>query len=146
MRTKPRRSAPGPSQGKHSRQDLRGFHLDLAREPLRDVSKSVIQIRERLTKDLESLDRSSDLAKSLSGMRTACRNFLNQVQRLEAGRVVVSIYHREAGEEAAYFFAALGELRAVFGIHIAQLAVKYGIDIEESLASILPIDSSEERE
>ena len=37
-------------------------------------------------------------------------------------------------------FAALGELRAVFGIHIGQLAVKYGIDIEDELASILPIE------
>jgi hypothetical protein len=28
----------------------------------------------------------------------------------------------------------------VFGIHIGQLAVKYGVDIEDELASILPIE------
>jgi hypothetical protein len=40
-------------------------------------------------------------------------------------------------------FTALGELRAIFGIHIAQLAVKYGIDVEYELASILPIEDEE---
>jgi hypothetical protein len=39
----------------------------------------------------------------------------------------------------------LGELRAVFGIQIAQLAVKYGIDVEEELASILPIEDKEDK-
>jgi len=43
------------------------------------------------------------------------------------------------------FFAALGELRAVFGIHIAQLAVKYGIDVEDELAAILPIEDEQIR-
>ena len=33
---------------------------------------------------------------------------------------------------------ALGELRTMVGIHIAQIAVKYGIDVEEQLASIVP--------
>jgi hypothetical protein len=33
---------------------------------------------------------------------------------------------------------ALGELRGVFGIHIAKLAAEYGLDIEDDLASILP--------
>jgi hypothetical protein len=33
---------------------------------------------------------------------------------------------------------ALGELRGVFGIHVGLLATKYGIDVEDGLASILP--------
>jgi hypothetical protein len=36
------------------------------------------------------------------------------------------------------FNQALGELRGVFGIYIGLLATKYGLDIEDSLASILP--------
>lgn len=36
------------------------------------------------------------------------------------------------------FNGAVGELRGVFGIHIAQLAAQYGIDVEDDLASILP--------
>lgn len=36
-------------------------------------------------------------------------------------------------------------LPALFGQHIAYLAVKYGLDIEGDLASILPPDTSEDR-
>ena len=36
------------------------------------------------------------------------------------------------------FISTLGELRGVFGIHIAKIAVAYGIDIEKDLASIIP--------
>ena len=36
------------------------------------------------------------------------------------------------------FNSALGELRGTFGIMIAQIAVAYGINVEEELASILP--------
>ena len=37
------------------------------------------------------------------------------------------------------FFTALGEMRAIFGVHVAQLCVKYGIDVEGDLSKILPI-------
>lgn len=36
------------------------------------------------------------------------------------------------------FNGALGELRGVFGVHLARLAVAYGIDVEDDLGSILP--------
>jgi hypothetical protein len=36
------------------------------------------------------------------------------------------------------FNGALGELCGVFGVHLAQLAAQYGLDIEDDLASILP--------
>jgi hypothetical protein len=44
------------------------------------------------------------------------------------------------------FNDALGELRAVFGIHVAQLSAKFGIDIEDSLASILPPEVDDSRD
>jgi len=34
--------------------------------------------------------------------------------------------------------AELGRLRAIFGIHAAYLAVKYGIDIEGDLPTTIP--------
>jgi len=40
-------------------------------------------------------------------------------------------------------FAALGELQAIFNIQIAQLCVKYGIDIEEEIATLLPVQDEE---
>lgn len=36
------------------------------------------------------------------------------------------------------FLSALGELRGNFGVHLAFIAVKYGIDVEEQLAAIFP--------
>ena len=49
------------------------------------------------------------------------------------------------------FNQALGELRSVFGLHIAQIAVKYGIDLEEELAYLahtvdtaLPVEPGED--
>ena len=42
------------------------------------------------------------------------------------------------------FNSTLGELRGTFGIMLAQMAVAYGIDIENELASILPEKDSEE--
>ena len=38
------------------------------------------------------------------------------------------------------FNQALGEMRGVFGIHVARLAVAYGLDVDEPLASVLPLD------
>jgi hypothetical protein len=34
--------------------------------------------------------------------------------------------------------AQLGRLRAIIGVHVAYLAVKYGIDIEGELLRVLP--------
>jgi hypothetical protein len=36
------------------------------------------------------------------------------------------------------FQEALGELRSLFGVHIGQLAVEHGLDLDDQLAVILP--------
>ncbi|MCK6577380.1 MAG: hypothetical protein L6Q98_04670 [Anaerolineae bacterium] len=38
------------------------------------------------------------------------------------------------------FNDALGQMRGVFGIHIAIIATRFGLDVEGELASILPGD------
>ena len=49
-------------------------------------------------------------------------------------------YGNHQGHWASWTFnGALCELRGVFGIHLAKIAVMYGLDIEEGLATILPI-------
>ena len=95
------------------------------------VDRSIIEIRHELTEILKTLDEKSEISQHIRAMRTACRKFLNQITPHNR--------HRYYGREDAEFFAALGELRAIFGIHIAQLCVKYGVDIEQELASILPM-------
>ena len=71
-------------------------------------------------------------------MRAACRQFLNDVEGMDTE---MSTYHRHRrwwDEDERNFFISLGELRAVMGIHIAGIAVRYGIDVEEKLAAIFP--------
>ena len=97
------------------------------------VIKSVLGIRKKLTDTLETLDENSDISPHLRAMRAACRKFMDEIEKQKRGRYPF----RED------IFTALGEMRAIFGIHIAQLCVKYGIDIEGDLATILPIEDNE---
>lgn len=88
------------------------------------VTASVLQIRKKLTETLEKIEERSDIARHVQAMRAACRKFMDKVEKQKKNR-------RPRSED---FFIALGEMRAIFGIHIAQLCVKYGIDVEEDLA------------
>ena len=97
---------------------------------------SVLKIRDFLTKELESINSSAGLAKSLMAMRSACRKFLNQSDG-DNGKII--IHGAMQGHYCSWIFlSSLGELRGVFGIHIAQICVSYGLDIEDDLATILP--------
>lgn len=69
-------------------------------------------------------------------MRTACRKFLDSVGWDDSE---VVRHAREHGYYASWeFYSALGEIRGVFGIHLARIAASFHIDVEDSLASILP--------
>jgi len=69
-------------------------------------------------------------------MRAACRKFLATVEADDRRAVH---FGAERGHFASWIFnGAVGELRGVFGVHIARLAVSYGPDVELELASILP--------
>jgi len=98
--------------------------------------ESVLQIRGFLIAEIEKLDEKADLTASLRAMRAACRKFLNTVQADE-GRIIH--FGADTGHYANWTFnSALGEMRGVFGIHIARLAAAYGVDVENDLAAILP--------
>lgn len=98
------------------------------------VDQSILEIRKELTDILQTLGDNKDVSPHVRAMRAACRKYMNEVGNQTRGR-----FHFRDFE----VFTTLGELRAVFGVHIAQLAVKYGIDIEDELASILPIEDEE---
>ncbi|HUY88302.1 MAG TPA: DUF6650 family protein [Pirellulales bacterium] len=97
---------------------------------------SVLQIRERLTTELLRVRQPSEFAASLRAMRAACRRFLSRVQ--DADREITQ-FGNHPGHFASWVFNdALGQLRGVFGIHIAQLAARHGLDVEDDLARIVP--------
>lgn len=96
------------------------------------VVDSILEIRQRLTEDLEKISRSSVLGESISGMRASCRKFLTETQddprRMRHWRM------------EGHIWQALGELRAIFGLHIARIACAYDLEVEEQLETILPAE------
>ncbi|MRH02427.1 hypothetical protein GIY21_19185 [Xanthomonas sontii] len=102
---------------------------------------SVLEIRRFLTNELGSLPPDGSIAQALSAMRAACRKFLETVQ---ADNGVIVRHGSSHGHYASWvFIGALGELRGVFGVHIAALAAAYGLDIEQQLAAIIPANAVE---
>jgi hypothetical protein len=98
--------------------------------------ESILQIRQFLTPIIGNLPEKTELSQSLRAMRAACRKFLDRTGA-KGGDIVQ--YGARTNHWASWEFnGAVGELRGVFGIHIAKIAVAYGIDVEKELASIIP--------
>lgn len=106
--------------------------------------ESVLQIREFLTHELGGLTSDGQLSRSLAAMRAVCRKFLQTVQQ-DDNRIV-----RFGADRSHYaswvFIGALGELRGVFGLHIAAIAAAFGLDVESDLSAILPAPVEAEKE
>lgn len=98
--------------------------------------ESVPRIREYLTDELGRGGVPAEVADSLRAMRAACRKFLDATDlgRLDAEGPML------LGSAGWRFHQALGELRGVVGLHVARLAAAYGVDVEEPLATTLPLD------
>ena len=107
-------------------------------QPLHCVD-SVIEIRRFLTAELGNLPE-DDLAAQLGALRTACRKFLDSLRSGDGRplRVPHGMFH--GGFDEWVFVTALGELRGVAGVIVAELATKYDLDVENALASILPAE------
>jgi hypothetical protein len=102
---------------------------------------SVLEIRHFLTATIMDAPEKSELATSLRAMRAACRKFLDEI---DEPHVEISRFGGHIGHFASWKFnSAIGELRGVFGIHIARVAVAYGIDVEKDLASIIPEEDTD---
>ena len=99
------------------------------------VDGSIMKMRMHLTDMLASGNAPPEVAGHIRAMRASCAKFLGR-PRPSDGLL--------AGLDNAEFFAALGEMRGVFGIHIAQLSIKYGLDMEQDLAAILPVPDAQE--
>lgn len=99
------------------------------------VVRSVEEIRKRLTEDLQRIDRSSVLGQSIAAMRASYRKFMTQTQ----GDPRTHHWHMEGT-----IWQALGELRGIFGLHIARIACAYDLEIEAQLEPILPAEYEKE--
>ncbi|MBN1796564.1 MAG: hypothetical protein JW804_07820 [Sedimentisphaerales bacterium] len=108
-------------------EDRRALYNDFAHEIDQDVAESVISIRSELTAALKRIPENSEAVAAFKAMRAACREYLDNTQR----------HHGGYGGPFS-FMTQLGRLRAIIGVHISYLAVKYGIDIDGELVRVIP--------
>lgn len=117
-------------------EDRRVLYVPSEMEVPQHCVMSVIEIRRFLSDEIGRLGDGNDLGRSLRAMRAACRKFLGEVGP-EDGDIIR--FGGRPGHYASWEFnGALGELRGVFGLHLARIATQYGLDIEDDIARILP--------
>jgi len=119
-------------------EDRRALYADLHSEYGPWVEKSVLEMRIELTNTLKSSPDDEELTGTLRAMRAACRKFLDQMGPPHSR-------NRMFYPPEAMMWHALGELRGVFGFHLARLCAVFGIDVETELASIFPIPDEEQQ-
>lgn len=95
---------------------------------------SVLEIRRFLTHELGAAGDRPAVTDNLRAMRAACRQFLDQTAP------VMQHHHGPIGQGTAewIFNQSLGELRARVGTHIAVLADRFGLEVEDGLERTLP--------
>ena len=98
--------------------------------------ESVLKIRNLLTEIIGNLPVKTELSESLRAMRAACRKFLDKMKITDD--YYLDFYTKPGNIHSWEFNSAVGELRGVFGVHIAKISVAYGIEVEDDLATILP--------
>jgi len=130
----------------HFLEDRRVLFVPYHLEVVEEVNHSVGEIRQQLTATLQALPDASYAASSIKVMRRACREFMTGPReefRHIAGWDDQQWDRRRGGRRdgGPAYFMALGELRALFGMHLAALALAYGIDVEPELAAIMPTDA-----
>jgi hypothetical protein len=90
--------------------------------------KSAQQLRDYLGEQFQTGEPGKRLAQAIQEMRRACRRFIDR-----AGPQAVNFQ-----QDRDSFLVAASELRTTFGFYVAALASKYGLTVDDDLASILP--------
>jgi hypothetical protein len=116
-------------------EDRRALFVQAIWEQPTHVVQSVLQMRGELTNALKRIGEGSPGEGACRLMRSACREFLQQVDTDGLRDLDRDYFQTWRGET---FLLELGKLRSIFGQQIALLAHVYEIDVEEPLASILP--------
>jgi len=114
------------------------FNACLAESPPYCVT-SVIEIRHLLSDCLARLRDTGALADHIRAMGAACRRFIDRMGRGD------DPHYQDAGSWGHWrsweFQDALGQMRGIFGVHLALIAARYDLQVGSDLASILPEDA-----
>lgn len=138
---------PGPSETESVRrflvflEDRRVLYNPFDMETESEVDHSIHQMREECTKTLQALSAGTFASVAVRAIREAGRRFHDEQH--EDYRHFDFQWRGSHARPA--FFVALGAFRATVGHQVAVLAGRYGIDVEGTLASIMPTlgDASE---
>ncbi len=103
----------------------------------RSCFESVLEIRRFLTRQLDGAV-GDELSGTLRAMRAACRKFLTETDPSASSWDREWDWPFRGRRGVGSFDQALGELRGVFGVHIARLAARHGLDVPEALDATLP--------
>ena len=103
---------------------------------------SVAEIRQFLTEQLMTGGIADELVGALRGMRAACREFMETISEQVAMEREFHLGNFLSGSGGWIFNQALGKLRGVFGVQIAQMAVRYGVDVPDELVPSLPAEDA----
>jgi hypothetical protein len=88
------------------------------------VAQSIVDLRAQLRSDLDGLPTDSVLHEGLCAMHAACRMFLEENQSPRSGY---------GPPYEAQLHSTLGELRALFGVHLARIACAYDLEVDSHL-------------
>ncbi len=122
-------------------EDKRVLYVVYELETPNHCISSINQIREFLTNQMFDLNDKSELLKILRAMRSACRKFLDGVQAQWYFDKRKGEVNSELGMGGQiHFYNAMGELRATFGILIAQILIMHGLSFEGGLLNIIPFE------
>ncbi len=110
------------------------YELELPKSCIRSIQ----EIRNFLTQQLDNVDSGSELGRSLKAMRSACRKLLDRFEEVEDQG-----YSHYSSAFSMSFFSSVGELRGIFGLHIGKILACHGLNCESNLLTIIPFDDLE---
>ena len=123
-------------------EDRRVLYVPSEAEIPRHAIDSVLEIRRFLTHELGAVTDRPAIADNIRALRAAARKFLETVSPYVEQHPHDGIWNWR-GTPEWILNQALGELRGVYGVHIALLAERYGLAIEPDLATILPAEQDD---
>lgn len=125
-------------------EDRRVLYVPYAVELAPECIASVIEIRRFLTEIIGLGGLAERFEEHLRAMRAAARQFLTDMGVRNDREDLWRPARYGPGHDEWVLNQALGELRARFGVHIAQIAVMHDLSVEEPLASALPPEGEDE--
>lgn len=95
---------------------------------------SVSEMRQMLTTSMQQVDTDSPLYRQLQKIRRACRSFCDIVGSQKFDQAPSPVQRSLLSRE-------LTKLRQVAGASIGAIAIAYGLDVEDELASVIPFNN-----